>query len=1152
MNDFLKFIQSINKYNNLVKQLTSSKEGHIYIGNCATNLSKIISSLLYLNSDKSIVYVTENIYEASKAYEVFCDLLSLDEVSFFPQEEFISSELVASSKTFKLARMQALHNIVNNKKQLIVTCSEGITKRTMSRQRIIDSTLSINVGDTYPIRKLVNDLISRGYKKTPTTYEIGSLSVRGSLVDIYPINSNDIYRISYFDDEIETIKIVDNETQMSKEKVSSIEVFPLFEMYYSLDEVNTIVNRIKDEVPMSKKVEHDIEKIIDYDSLDQLYIYLPFIDSNYSSFLELLDNPICIYEDLSRILDHEDAQTKEISEYFLAVKYSSKNDFFKSIKQCLGYSNYNIYTSNSISSLNDIRLTKLIDLHTVNCFDYNNNIKTVIEDIKVTKDRTCIVTHFDESKVKFLCEVFSNHNLVYIINSLHDINSYTSNEVNLIICPSSYGFIDLELNLEILTPNEFAPGKINKSSKYQKYYKNTTKIYSKDDIKPGDYIVHQDYGIGIYGGIESRNIRGNINDYVKIIFAEESSLLVPIENIYLLEKYNSSKDLLPKLNKIDGKEWKKKKAKVTERVYEVAKRLIKVQAEREVKKGFVYEKDTDEQIKFESDFDYNETIDQLQAINDVKADMESSKPVDRLVCGDVGFGKTEVAMRAAFKACENGKQVAYLAPTTVLTRQHYYTFKERFEKYGVRVELLNRFVSKKDQEKTIEGLRKGYVDIVIGTHRLLSNDIIFKDLGLLIIDEEQRFGVSHKEKIKEMKANVDVLTLTATPIPRTLQMSLSGLRDLSLIETPPTNRLPIQTYVLEANDSVIREAINREIGRGGQVFYLLNRIEKLDMLIAKIHRLNPYAKVGMIHGKMNKDDIESQLISFLDREFDVLVCTSIIETGIDIPNANTLIIEDSDHLGLGQLYQIRGRVGRSDRISYAYLMYDAHKVITDTARKRLDAIKEFTALGSGYKIAMRDLAIRGAGDILGDEQSGFIDAIGMDLYMKLLNEAINDVKGIKEENEVAHYNININRHIEKEYVEDEEIIISIHKEICKIRSREQINNLISEYTDRYGKLSSSVLLYMEGKYLEFLLKSRGVERINETDKEVIITLDNDALKRIDIDSLKQVLNENISTTSVRLLNDKLNICINLSSYSIKQNYIYDLTKSLEKVKLARL
>ena len=705
------------------------------------------------------------------------------------------------------------------------------------------------------------------------------------------------------------------------------------------------------------------------------------------------------------------------------------------------------------------------------------------------------------------------------------------------VIKEAYGFEDLEANFTIVTPNEFAPGKIVKSSKYQKFLKDSVKIYSKEELNPGDFVVHQEYGIARYLGIETKSLRNVLNDYLSLEFANNSKLFVPVENIYVLEKYIGSKDQMPKLNNLKTKDWQKKKERVKEKAKDIAKKLIKVQAERDAKKGYIYKSDSIEQMEFESDFIFKETKDQQKAIEDVKRDMESTHPLDRLICGDVGFGKTEIAMRAAFKVVDNGKQVAYLAPTTVLTRQHYHTFKERFEKYGVRVELLNRFVTPTQQKIILEGLKKGYVDIVIGTHRILSNDIVFKDLGLLVIDEEQRFGVEHKEKIKSMKAMVDVLTLSATPIPRTLQMALSGLRDLSLIETAPNNRLPIQTYVLESNDSVVREAINREMGRGGQVFYLLNRISELDRIRNKIHKLVPKARIGLIHGRMDKDSIEDELIMFLDKQYDVLICTTIIETGIDIPNANTLIIERADTLGLSQLYQIRGRVGRSDRISYAYLMYDKNKVITDNATKRLETIKEFTELGSGYKIAMRDLAIRGSGDILGSEQSGYIDAVGMDLYMKLLNEAIEEEKGIlKEELQNKRFQIDVSRHVSDQYVSDDAIRIEIHKSISKIKSRDQINSLITEYTDRYGLLSNDILLYMEEKYLEHLLKSCGVESYREYENEVIFNFDEEASSKINV----QKIFEASVNLRLRYMFDYRNkrIIIKLNRKDYNKSYIY--------------
>lgn len=1143
--NILEFLERKNKYIDVVNDILKLQDNeNIYIGNAACNLSKMLAALTYLKTNQNIIYVTENIYEASKAYETFCDLLDSEKVSFFPVEEFISSELVASSLTFRLARMLTLHNIVENNPKLIVTCTEGITKQMMSKEKIKKSTITLKVGQEIQLKKLVEELVIRGYKKVSITEELGTFSVRGSIVDIYPINKDTVYRVNFFDDEIETIKKVNIQTQMSEGKEQSINIFPLYDMYYDQSEIENIEKSILKDHSLTEKVEKDLNKIKNYDSLDQLYIYLPYIDPNYIPFLTLFDEPICFFEDLNHIIDHQKAALLEITEYLLSVKYTGKNDFFLTIEEILAMSNKNIFLKNNISSLNDIKLTKLIDLKTTNNFDYNNNIKLVIEDIKLNKEKTYIITHFDEKKLSFLEEVFTNNGIAF-----NKLDKIVPNTVNLMVSKNAYGFIDYDINLEILTPNEFAPGKINKQGKYHKYYKQTTKLYDKDDLKIGDYVVHQEYGIGIYLGIETKTLRNNKIDYLHIQYADEGKLYVPVENIYLLEKYNTSKDATPKLNNLTGKEWKKKKAKIKEKVMNVAKRLIKVQAERDLKQGYIYLPDSKEQLEFESDFEYRETEDQIKAIDEVKQDMESSKPLDRLVCGDVGFGKTEVAMRAAFKAVDNGKQVVYLAPTTVLTRQHYYSFKERFEKFGIRVELLNRFVPQSVQKNVLDGLKKGYVDIVIGTHRVLSQDIVFKDLGLLIIDEEQRFGVIHKERIKELKANIDVLTLTATPIPRTLQMSLSGLRDLTLIETPPTNRLPVQTYVLESNDSVIREAINRELGRHGQVFYLLNHIDELDRLVGKIHRLVPQAKIGVIHGKMEKEKIEEELMMFLDKSYDVLVCTTIIETGIDIPNANTLIIERADYLGLSQLYQIRGRVGRSDRISYAYLMYEPHKVLTQQAAKRLEAIKEFTALGSGYKIAMKDLAIRGAGDILGDEQSGFIDAIGMDLYMKLLDEAISELKGITKEDkekEEKHYNLSISKYIDTSYVSDDDIRITMHKEISKIKSRDQISMLIQEYTDRYGKPKEDVLLYMEAKYLEFLLKSKGIESFKETEKEVTLNFDEMTSKKINYKELSLVATKYAPYFTFSYKLNRIYVHIDPKDYS--NSYIYTLTKFLENLK----
>ena len=1142
--DILKLKTSYKDVFEQIKDINSKETTNIYLTECASNLSKLLASYLFSKLDKPIIYITSSIYEASKAYEVICDMIGTDNVSFFPVEEFISSELVATSEAFRLARMLCLHQVLNNTPQIIVTNVEGYTRQIIEKDKLMSAVLSIKVGDIVDRDAFIHDLVVRGYKKVAITNTSGTFSVRGSIIDIFPINEQTPIRLCFFDDEIENIKKINVETQMSLGSIKEVYIYPLYEMYYSEEDIPRIINDIKQNNELSDKINLDIEMIENYQDLDQLYTYLPYINKNYQPFYELVKDNICIFEDYHSCIEHEKSTFIEISDYLSNHKRKLPKDFFKTLNDSLYYSNINIYTNLFNSSLNDIRLDKHFRLSTTNCFEYNNNIRTMLEDIKASKDKTYLITHVDDKKLRFIEETFTSNEIKYKkILSIEEINK---KGIYISVMENGYGFEDLDAKFIIITPNEFAPGKIIKNSKYQKFIKETTKIYNKEELSPGDYVVHQDYGIGKYLGIITKELRNKLNDYLHIEFANESYLYIPVENIYVLEKYIGSKDKLPKLNNLNGKEWQKKKERIKEKTKEIAKQLIKIQAEREAKQGFVYKEDSLEQIEFENDFEYNETLDQKKAIEEVKKDMESTKPLDRLICGDVGFGKTEIAMRAAFKAVDNGKQVAYLAPTTVLTRQHYYTFKDRFEKFGMRVELLNRFVSPSEQKQILKGLKEGYVDIVIGTHRILSNDIIFKDLGLLIVDEEQRFGVEHKEKIKMMKSMVDVLTLSATPIPRTLQMALSGLRDLSLIETAPNNRLPIQTYVLESNDSVIREAINREMGRGGQVFYLLNRISELDIIRNKIHKLVPKAKIGLIHGQMDKDDIENELISFLDRKYDILICTTIIETGIDIPNANTLIIEKADILGLSQLYQIRGRVGRSERLSYAYLMYDKNKIITNNAAKRLEAIKEFTELGSGYKIAMRDLAIRGSGDILGSEQSGYIDAVGMDLYMKLLNEAINEEKGLKIEDEtIRKFHIDVSRHVDEKYVSDDEIRIEIHKTISKIKSRSQINSLIEEYTDRYGKLSEQILLYMEEKYLETLLKNTCVETFKETESEITLIFDEDVTSRMNAAKLFDLSIDLKLKYKFDYRSKKIIIKINPKDYS--KSYIYGLNKFLEKV-----
>ena len=1127
---------------------------NIVFANAATNMTKTVVAASFKANNNSFVVVYPNIYYANLAYLDYLDLLEADEVSFFPVEEIVSSELIASSSDFRIARLLTLKKIIENKKQLIVTTLEGYTRMVPSKDKMISSFLKIDLDSKITKKELENALYLRGYKKVSITDCEGTYSVRGSVVDCYIIGSTYPVRFSFDFDEIENIKYFDPTTQLSVEKTKEVTIYPVYELFYKETEYEEIAKRITLEYGDNEIVKQDLENLKNYKNLDTCYKYLPFIDPNATFILTLLSFPTVIFNELGQIIEKENQNIIEYATFLENTKNKSINKLFKSINEIIPYNSKTFYFTQfypnkeeikNIYHLNDINIE---DVKTSNVIDYNNNFKNLTNELKINNNKTYIITHNTQEKLKFIEDVLNANDLKY--NHMEDARSLKQNIINTMCSTDAIGFSDYEENFEIISPHELSKGKVTRHHKYQKLYNESKQIYSKEELKVGDYVVHRDYGIGIYKGIESITLGNTINDYIKIEYASESKLFIPVENIYVLEKYMGNSDKIPKLSKTNSKEWSNKKAKIKAKLLETAKKLIDIQAKREILQGFVYEKDTPLQKEFENDFEYVETPGQLKATEDVKKDMESTHPMDRLICGDVGFGKTEVAMRAAFKAVESGKQVLYLVPTTVLARQHYYSFKNRFEKYGVRVEMLSRFVDDVTTKKTLEGLKKGYVDIVVGTHRLLSNDVICHDLGLLIIDEEHRFGVEHKERIKEMKANVDVLSLSATPIPRTLQMALTGLRDMSLIETPPVNRLSVQTYVLKSNDSVIREAINRELGRGGQVFYLLNRISELDKICRKIHRLVPNAKIGLIHGKMSRDEIEDTITQFLERTYDVLVCTTIVETGIDIPNANTIIIEKANMLGLAQIYQIRGRVGRSDRIAYAYLMYDNESLLTETARKRLETIKEFTTLGSGYKIAMRDLSIRGAGDILGSEQSGFIDDIGIDLYMKMLEEAIAEQKGIVKKEEDKRILTSTSRHIDLNYVDDDAIRIAMHQSISKVCSREDAVKLINEFTDKYGKTSPELELYIESRYLEYLLKSKGIETYKEKENEVEFNFDKEHTKNINYNKIVSLSLNLPKAWRFKYLHERIYINILLddgSKEKNKNNYIYKIVSFLENI-----
>ena len=1049
---------------------------NFFLTGVTKNHNYLLTHATFLRSGSFVVYVANNVYKANLAYEALCHLAGQDNVNLYVVDEFHALEIAAISSDFKVERLNTLKSIVNNEPKIIVTHTAALLKPLISKKLWSSAIIKLKLRDALVPQDFINSLVKMGYKRTATTTASGEFSVRGELIDVFSSGYTQPVRINLFDIEIETLKYFDLSTQKTTSTLDYFEIYPLNEIIIDrpIQEVIEKITKDCDFIPGF--VENDMKDLENYENTEKMSKYIKYISNDYCCFLEYLDEKVVVYDDYQKIEESFKQLSCDLENYLDSIKIPKKLDlfYFFDLSNIFYSVDKQIHTSEFKKTLPGIRLDKIFDFNGYPIVNYQNDIPNLCADLAANPQKTYVLAMESQEKVGLLYEILKDRSIPSHI--IEDFSQYKKGRVNLIFAKSvlSYGFYN---DIEVITDTEIFKTHSLRKTKYRSVVQNVIAINSKDDLEVGDFVVHYDYGIGRYAGLKTVELNGLRNDYLKLQY-QNMELFIPVEKIVLLEKYQGGEGSVPKLTKLGTTEWEKKKTAIREKLESIAKDLIDVQVKRENQKGFVYPPDNSFQTMFEEDFEYEETEDQLKIIKQVTSDMEAGVLIDRLICGDVGFGKTEIAIRSAFKTIFGGKQVAYLAPTTILTRQHYYTFKNRLEKYGINVALLSRLVTPKEQSNVLEGLRNGTIDVVIGTHRLLSDDLYFKDLGLLIIDEEQRFGVIHKEKIKRLKTNINVLTLTATPIPRTLQMAIMGIRQLSLIETPPEDRYPIQTYVLEYNDAIIKEAIYRELSRGGQIFYLHNIVSDLEQVYRRLKRLVPEIRICIGHGQMAREDLEDTIDAFIKRDYDLLLCTTIIETGIDIPNTNTLIIDDADRLGLSQIYQIRGRVGRSDRIAYAYLTYKQNKVLTTQGAKRLSAIKEFTRLGSGYRIAIRDLAIRGAGDILGSEQSGFINSIGIDMYMKLFDEAVNKVKGLPEKKELS-YQIEVSKYVDESYIPDDSIKILIHKEISSIESKETKEKIIAEFTDRFGKLNPEILLYIEEKYLESLLKQFNISNILE-------------------------------------------------------------------------
>ena len=981
---------------------------------------------------KSITIVTNTLFEANKLYQSISNYN--DNVLLFPMDDFLTSEAIAISPELKINRLETLNELCNSTHNIVITNLMGYLRFLPTLDNYKKKNIFIKKDEDISFDDLIKKLVDLGYTRETIVNKTGEFSVRGFVIDIFPISFTDPIRVEFWGDTVDKIKFFNTNTQRTTKEIKDITIYPNTEFL----------------------VENEIDKFL----LKQKDLPLYTDTTNISSFF----NSIVIFDDFQQLQTSYDSLLEEMMNYSISNNVPGNtvymNDFYD-IKN-----NKELY----FNQYDDIIKNKTALNFNFKNVEFIKNDKTTINSVLNTynKKYILILCMSDRYKVNKLIDYLENPDIVFT-----DENNILNDKINIIIKKMNQGFIYDKY--AIITENDIYGSK--SEIKYKNKFRLGTKIRNLNKLDVGDYVVHEAHGIGKYCGLKTLTKNGFKKDYLMVSYKDDDKLYIPVEKIDFISKYSAKDGIIPKLNKLGGTEWQRTKLKARKRIQDMAGELLKLYAIRETTKGFAFLKDTKEQYEFEEEFPYTETEDQLKAIEEIKKDMEKDRPMDRLLCGDVGYGKTEVAFRAIFKAIMSGKQVALLCPTTILSNQHFNNAIERFKAFPINIEMLNRFVPTKRVNIILEKLKEGKVDLLIGTHRILSNDVIFKDLGLLVIDEEQRFGVTHKEKIKKYKDNVDVLTLSATPIPRTLQMSMSGLRNLSLIETPPVDRFPVQTYVLSENNQIIKDAIYKELSRDGQCFLLFNHVQDLESKKNELQKLVPDAKIICAHGKMTKTQLEDIMNDFINKVYDVLLCTTIIETGIDIPNVNTLIVYDADKFGLSQLYQLRGRVGRTNKIAYCYLMYNKSKILSEIAVKRLNSIKEFTELGSGFAIAMRDLSIRGAGDILGSEQAGFIDTIGIEMFMQMLDNEIKRLKGIEvEERQDYTPLINVETAIEDNYIPDNDIKIEIHKKINQIDSYNKLNEVKDELIDRFGKLDESILAYM---YEELFEKKANELKINK-------------------------------------------------------------------------
>ena len=1097
MNDvFVYPLQHSKEYQHMIGSIENDNGGILLNG--VLNAQKPhLSYSIFKDLSKQVLYIASSDLEARKVYEDL-NFYMKDKVEYLSHQDIYFYHLDAKDRNEEAKKIKVLLKLAKKEKMILVTSIEAILKKYTPKNVLVDNISTYKIGDVINLDEITNKLINLGYERVSKVEGFGQFSIRGGIIDIFSLEYTSPIRIELFDDEIDSIRIFDVFSQKSIEKIKKFSITPSREFIYPQDVDDAVKSITKD---MNKNTNEDIlqdvDRIKDKNYFEGIENYIDYIykEENKSLFSYLKKDAVIFVSDITRLKQRCENYTEEFKDNYklnlergLATKKQGNLIYNYQDLEYLIENKKLILNTLIPKSIDDFRISSIINFECREVPIFNSKIEELKEELsrlKYNGYKILLSTNTIERAKKLSLEL---HDLG-IESSVTKTRNTEIKSSQIVITQGniSSGFEYKSIKFIVITDHEMIGVHKRASIGKKKKKKSGQKIESFLDLNVGDYVVHENSGIGRYTGIDQISVNNIKKDYMKIVYQGGDNLYVPIDQMDKVQKYVGSDAERVKLNKLGSAEWTKAKSKVKREIEDMTKDLIELYARREKVKGYKFSKDTPWQSEFESTFPFQETDDQLKAIEETKKDMESDKVMDRLVCGDVGYGKTEVAIRGVFKACMDQKQVVVLVPTTILAQQHYNTFKERFESYPIRVEVLSRFKTPKQQKQIIEDAKKGLVDVLIGTHRIVSKDITMPNLGLVVVDEEQRFGVRHKEALKKIKSNVDVLTLSATPIPRTLHMSLSGIRDMSVIEEPPQERHPVITYVTEAKESIIQDEIEREIGRGGQVFFVYNRVEQIEEKASMIQKLVPDAKVAVAHGRMTSKDLENIIFSFLNKEFDVLVCTTIIETGMDISNANTMIIYDADKMGLSQLYQLRGRVGRSTRQGYAYLMYEKDKVLTEVAEKRLKAIKEFTEFGSGFKIAMRDLEIRGAGNILGSQQHGHMAVIGYDLYVKMLNEAIRKVKGEFVEEEIdVEIDLSVSAYIPDTYISDELTKIEMYKKIASINSKEDMMEVEEELEDRFSDLPKSVISLLTIAYIKSMCKKLKIEKIRQVKDEILL------------------------------------------------------------------